>query len=427
MNKIILLLLGVPFLVYGAYEKPALWSAKWSSLGGTFVVADGSDAAAFNPAGLVNGGNEGSKAELGINLSPVLSKFKGPIVQNNTQEEGENVFSPSGGFVYQRDMSSKVSIGVGVYGAGGNTAKYEDLDFTVLDADLTKKGVNETDLKLIEASLGMGYKMNKNFSLGLSWRISHAKAKFLSASGSAAAVAHIAYEDLTDTNFTGFRLGAQYLSDDKSWGLGFAYRSQLNLELEGDVSGQLQLGANGAVSNITNPGKVTAQSRFPMQASLGGFKKWKKLKTYFQVDWTQYSVNERIKFDGDVNGTFTNTPVIQDNDDMYSFKVGLECGCDKGWTWRLGYALSTQVTPNNAARATLASPGTGHLLAVGAGKRFSDKWLLDFALERAWRGGDVDGNEPSNSGVAAGTNTAPKKGEYESAGYSAHISAKYSF
>jgi long-subunit fatty acid transport protein len=436
-NSPFFLLLILSFSAQAAYEKPTLWSAKWSSLGGASVMAaSGSDALVFNPAGLI----DGDKAELGINFSPVIAKFKGPVVANNTQAEGENTFTPSAAILYSKPLNNKITIGAGVYGAGGNSAEYKNINFSTVHANYTQAGTNKTDLKLLEASIGMGFKLNQNWSFGAAWRLGMATADFFSSSASTTAAAHLKYKGLKDTNLTGFRFGAKYISDNKDWGIGLSYRSQVTYKLEGDGSGSMQFGtaltaANGGNSNATlSSGKVETTSRLPTQVSLGAFKKWTKLTTYFQFDWTDYSVNERIKFNGaalipnaaaavqNAVGDLTRTPVIQDGKDMYSLKLGLEYPCHETWLMRFGYALSTQVTPDNAARSTLASPGTGHLLAIGAGKSMSETWNLDFAIERAWRSGTVAANNPANSG---GVNSL--QGKYESAGYTAHMTTKFMF
>ncbi len=434
-------MLSIPSIAHSAYEKPSLWSAKWTSLGGaSAAAASGSDALVFNPAGLA----KSSKSELGINLAPTIAKFKGPNVSNNIQQEGESTFSPVGGLIYSRPLNEKISLGAGFYVAGGNSAEFEGINFESINSTFTKRGTNKTDLKLFEASLGLGYKVNNNLRLGAAWRIGKASAELFSSSATAGAsglAAHVQYTDLKDTNLAGFRLGAQYESDDSTWGLGLHYRSQVTYRLEGKGGGSLQLGtnltaANGGTStaNLQTP-NVQATSRLPMQLSLGSFKKFDKLTVHFQFDWTKYSVNEKIKFEGEAfktsDGSATlnnnlpdlkNTPVIQDNSDMYAYKLGLDYMCDNGWNWRLGYALSTQVTPDNSAKSTLASPGNGHLLAIGAGKEINENWNIDFAIERAWRSGEVGNNLNPNSG-----NTTILQGEYESAGHTAHVTAKYLF
>ena len=85
---------------------------------------------------------------------------------------------------------------------------------------------------------------------------------------------------------------------------------------------------------------------------------------------------------------------------------------------RVGYALTSQVTPDNRARSTFASPGFGHSFAVGTGMdMLQDQMELNVAGEYSFASG-------------AGTNpndaiTAEK--DFSTKAYVLHTGVSYKF
>lgn len=402
--------------VYAAgFEKAVMWSAEWSSLAGAATSkVEGADALFFNPAGLT----EGRQREASLNFSPTASKFTGPNTTNNNRQKGEQNISPVSGILYTQKINDKASFGLGTYVAGGSSASYEKVDFSNVSPMLdTLKPDIKSEIQVIEASIGGAYKITKNFSIGASWRASFVNAEMASAEvithpkfGKMLVATEI--KDLKDENYNGYRLGAQYHSNNRKWGVGASYRSNVDFVAEGKATVKVE-------SAMTNMAPVSTQvdnkdaaisNSFPEQYTIGAYKQFGKYTTLLsEYDFTKYSRNEKVKVTGGVN-----SEIKQNWKDMHNAKLGIVYSGIKNVALRAGYAQTSQVTPSNAARSTFSSPGKGHTIALGSGTSLlKGKLLLDFAGETSF---------------AKGTSTdANLKGEYSSVAYSAHTSLKYNF
>ena len=429
MKLILLFLFLFCSFAYGAgFEKVTMWSAKWSALASAATASvEGSESLLFNPAGLI----KACQGDASFNFSPGFSLFKGPAVTDNKELDGKRVFVPVMGVTSNYLLSDKLAVGLGVYVSGGTKAKFEGLDFSSVNANYsTLRPTQESSLSVIETGLGAAYKLNNNWNVGATWRITMVRADLSSAKavtngGAAVALINVHLKDLEDENFTAFRLGTQFLSDSKNWGLGLAYRSNIEFKAQGKSSGQLQRGDSyggtaGQTGVLNGGGDVTVEGHFPQQISLGAFSKLaQKTTLFYEVSWTEYSKLKKLK----INGTALTLPLIGSNviqdieqnwKDQWNFKLGLQYQL-LVWQLRGGYALTTQVTPDDYARVTFSSPGLGHSFILGAGRPwFNGKLITDFATEYSMASGDG----VSSDGIS---------GKYSTEIMVAHLSCKYVF
>jgi long-subunit fatty acid transport protein len=268
-------------------------------------------------------------------------------------------------------------------------------------------GQTKTDLKVTEFSAGVGGQLTPNFRVGAAWRLVNVSADmaFLSETnlGGDSVLLNLQAKGLTAQAADAFRLGAQYESTDKSWGLGAMYRSEVFFRAQGKSGGQREFRTGGTratagfsgVAQMTE-GNVQIQSTFPQQLNVGGFYgdvgKWKVLGEY---SWTQYSVNDILDVSGEVGvpnllgtiATVSNSLNTADLElkwnDQHLYRLGFEKYCEDNLTLRAGFAYTTIVTPDFRAKQTFSTPGAVKAVSLGAGKTFGS-WDHNLAGEYTW-------------------------------------------
>jgi long-chain fatty acid transport protein len=378
-------------------EKNVNWSGKYNGVAGaaTSSVSD-SEGLFFNPAGLA--GVEG-KGDVHVNFSPTFSQFEGPVTANDQQKKSVQSFSPLGGITSAYRLDDSTVLGGGVFVSGGTKARYENIDGI--------GGVGQSSLSIIEGTVGAAKKINENFSIGASWRISYASAELATIQTIAGpGILHIEFRDLSTWNFTGFRVGAQYQADKLSFGLNI--RTPLNVKLKGDT-------ATGENTNpiIKKDSDTTVSATFPWALSLGAdYAVDSKLRLLSDLSYTNYAANKNLEI---ISGTLGDVSRTLNWHDLYIARLGAEYKIQDNLVLRGGYALISAVTNKDFANATYSSPGLGHSLTLGAGSKFGN---LDAnaALDYSFASGHSDGN-----GASA------LSGDYKSHSYTAHLGVAYSY
>ncbi len=406
------------------FEKTVMWSGKWAALGGAATGAvDGADALFFNPAGLA----EKNSTELSLNYSPLLTHVSGAqAVDDEKIDSDKNVIRHVSGALFKKSLTNNLALATGVYVSGGAGAKFRSVDYSSVNSGFSVYNpVVKSDVKIIEYGLGAGYKINNNFSVGATYRITMAMADFSSASVSSGILFNTHFDNMTDFNFAGVRLGAKYLSDDKTWGLGLSYRSEVKMDMKGDAHGEYVIGATSTKYEMTGGKDAVLHSQLPNQVNFGGFYKYSDRATVFaEYSWTDYSQNDEIKIDGELKlqaahgstNVLAGKTVKQNWKDAHILRLGHEYLMENDWAIRTGYAFTSRVTSRDAVSITFTAPGVGHTFVAGAGTKFLDnKLALDFAGEYSFVQGS--GTHP-DSGVS---------GEFFSSGAAVHTSLSYLF
>lgn len=423
------------------FEKVVMWSGRYGGLAGaTTSYVDGAQSLAFNPAGLarpegwVTGWSDKKMGgDLSLNFSPTISRFKGPIT-SPAQSEGEWTFSPVfGGLASYRPMEG-LGIGIGGFVSGGTRSEYENVDFSGFNPNFdTLRPDIVADLSIIEASVGAGWEPLAGLRIGAAYRVVFVSAELQSAlpvpapAGAPAGTPPVALvavnlDDLSDTGWDGFRVGVQYAPAKGAFGLGVHWRSPVGFDADGDVSGQIEggVGPNGPAADLQG-GEARARASFPSQIVAGGFiapLPSRKLRIFAEYSFTNYEVIRAIELDGTLQGPTgpIDVPDITTNwNSQHQMRVAAEMLLPKSMAVRAGYALTGQVTNEDFARATLASPGLGHSITVGAGGvTWGGRLQLNGAFEASFASGD-------------GTNELGIPGEFESLGLVLHLGATMGF
>ncbi|NJL24274.1 MAG: hypothetical protein HC902_03245 [Calothrix sp. SM1_5_4] len=323
--------------------------------------------------------------------------------------------------IYGASINENLGFGVGGYISGGSQALYKDVTL----AGFAGSNEVKTDLTIAEIAAGLGYRVNEKLKLGLAYRVVVAKANFAFLQRGTGTVANIQVNDLEDTNYAGFKLGAQYkLSENGA--MGFTYRSQTDFAAKGKFGGMVHTSTLNLPIDKTD---ATARTTLPMQATLGYQHKlddsWNFLSEYA---WTQYSKVEDITVEGTLtrsNGASVigrDPKVVQKWKDQHNIRLGAEY-LAFFIPIRFGYGWTSQVTNTDYARASFTAPGSGHTLTLGTGTNVGESLSFDGGLEYTWVKGE-------GHGAAAGTGGAGndiRAGDYSTTAYALHLGATYHF
>lgn len=410
MKKWTLLFLGLILsgnTFAAGFEKTVLWSGKHAGTANAAVSSvSTSEALFFNPAGLA-GADAG---DVSVNFSPIFSKFTAPLTQTLDNEDSKQAFSPIFGLTGAYRLGSKVVFGLGTFVSGGVNTTYDD---SSLPDDIKGK------LELIDFAVGLGYQINKRLRLGASWKATWAKAELASHAPDLTGLGGapeqvVSIKELEKWNFTGLRIGMQYIVPDQ-FGLGLNVRTPVTLEMEGKAESTLGVSDNDAELKSTLPLQVTAGAHFYAT------KAW---KWYTQVDWTNYSHNKSLEVVATLGGNAV-PDITLDWSDMIVARLGTEYDIDETWTVRGGYAFTNQVTNENRAKPTFSTPGIAHTLLVGGGAHVGN-FDFNLALDYSWaksKGAD----DTYDFSAIVPTADFSTSGDYKVVAYGAHLGMTYNF
>lgn len=419
------LAVGAGNAVAGGFEKATMWDARYSALGGAAASSvNNSSAMFFNPAGLAFIESN----DISLHFSPTIVQANGPA-NGSDYKKGEKVFAPNGGFTGAYRLNDDFVLGYGVFGTGGSAAKYRGVTVGnqggILLPDTSVTGTYSTDIKIIEAAVGLGYRINNNWSVGGTYRFTYAYADINMLSSLAGIGADLGYNDMDGTNAFSVRLGAMYRSDDDRWGWGINYRSEVKVKADGKASFRHGAGAIDGIPDVPpmySDHAVTAKTALPTQISTGAdYLLNNDWRLFGEVTYTNYSAIEDIQFDSRegvlVDKLNTNWK------DQWNFRFGTEFYGVDNWTLRAGYVYTTAVVPEKYAAPTFSTPASAHTVAIGAGTSFlQDKLLFDIAAEyNHIRNSDSKGG----GGLTNTTDSAP--GRYDSNATAIHASLRYMF
>ena len=384
----------------GGFEKNVTWSGKYVGIGGAAVSrVEGSESLYFNPAGLAS--KRGENGDVTLNFSPTFAKFKGPFVAGR-QEESDKSFIPVGGATASYQIMDRLSVGVGYYVSGGTSATYESVNLTGVPVIGGTTPELKSELALTELAVGLGYEVLPGLRLGAAWRMLNVNGDFFFA----APGAYTKIEDIKDTKYNGFKVGAQYQNTDKTWGVGVMFRNGVNFnaDMRRSVSG-------GATIPATDG---TIRSSFPWQAAIGAnYSITEAWHLHGEFTHTDYDHNGKIDYTG---AGAVSIPLNWK--DQQNYRLGVEYTGFENLALRAGYVFTSQVVPDGNANATFSTPGNGHTVTIGAGRSFLEGNVLDVnvAAEHSWASADI----AANTGASV-------PGEYSSSSWAAHLGAAYKF
>ncbi|MDR3606815.1 MAG: hypothetical protein P4M08_05460 [Oligoflexia bacterium] len=401
-------------VAFGAgFEKNILFSGKYAGRAGTGVSdARGAEALFFNPAGLASG-TPGIEAT--GDFSPTWAKFTAPLTQSGVGVNGNTTYDSLYGAFASYNINEHWGFGVGSYAGAGAHAEYDG-------ATLSYPGLgtvtNDVKARIYdtEASIGTGMEILPGLRLGAAWRATHVSATLNQLQATTSSIASVSFNDLGVWRYNGFRLGAQYTNPDNTWGLGVTWRTAVNFNTAGNVSGTVSSALTGGTPTAVASTPATLGSTLPSQVTVGGNYQLmpKTLKGFLEYVWTNYSTDQQLSVGGVFAGQTLPNQVLGFTNQS-NIRLGFECTAVPNWVFRAGYVWTSQVTPNVPANPVLEPPAHADTITVGAGTTLiADLLEVNGAFEYDW----VDGSGTSAQAIA---------GEYSAKSYDLHLGATVRF
>lgn len=426
------LLIGAQAFAAG-FEKTVTWSGKHAGQAGIGIATvAGPESLYFNPAGLASG----TGTEMSLNFSPVFGQFKAPFADAGSAvaRDGKRSFSPIFGANFSHKINEQLGVGVGAFVSGGTRAEYEAFTDATTgpfdDLDPTFKSY----LSILEVVPGVAYAISDDLKIGLGLRWLFVGGDFNYASNiQTAAAFEQQFSNLKANKFGGVRAGIQYAPRDSNWGLGLNFRSSVDFTAEGDVKYRLdpQLGTAGNTIQEFNSTGGSISGTFPWQLGIGT---WfdlspKKFRVGLEYSFSQYAKNRVLgihnpsDFSTAGGGALATAATLSSNNDIslswhnqHVARIGFEYMLET-LALRAGYAYTSQVTDTKNPLPTLASPGAGHSITLGAGAPIMDKVEANLGVEYSMASGT-----PAAADVGA-----TRAGEYSSNAYAAHVGVNVAF
>jgi long-subunit fatty acid transport protein len=424
--------LSVTTVIAAGFEKSVNLSARSVGMGQAVVgQTSGAESLIYNPAGLVNG----SGTQVSASFSPVFSKFSGPIVLADQEVDSDRLMSPVFGVLASHKLDNRWAVGLGTFVAGGTKAVFRNINFSPVAASLNElKPRLASELSILDASMGVAYQVHRDVSVGVSWRGTFVRGKFATiysiapggdwpeATSSDYGLLALRFNELSANNFAGFRIGAQYQPSGQPFGFGLNIRTPVGFRAKSSFTAEFEplLSSNAPSGLMTQGGSIEAS--FPTQIAVGGYvDPVKSTRLAIEYAWTGYSAVEELKLTGTVTlpsgapASLAPRDIKTDWKDQHNFRVGVEHRFGL-WAARLGWVGTSQVTPDEQARATFASPGFGQSLVAGVGTLLVDsKLAVDFAMDYSFASGETNFNDQTIYG------------DYSSSAVGAHLTLTYNF
>ncbi|WP_028022824.1 outer membrane protein transport protein [Enterovibrio calviensis] len=312
---------------------------------------------------------------------------------------------------YVNPLDDKWAFGLGLYTTYGVGTDYPDA-FNAGDL------AGDTSLVSVNFNPAASYRINEKFSIGAGLNIVYAMAELNRHYGiSSVAVSNDFSDKLIsmegDTWGFGWNAGAVYeLNENHRFG--FAYRSQIDLEFNGDFtdySGNIIPGGGETGGDLDVP--------LPAIAEISGFHQLNQTwAVHYSVMWSQWSEFTELKATGS-GCSKTNGICFQKDekyDDAFRYSIGTTYTLDSQWTLRTGFAFDEQ-----AGKSTLSIPDTDrYWFSGGATYQYSPSMSFDAGLTYIRSSSSTFNESSSISGI-----------DYEFAGkgaaYLAAVQANYTF
>jgi len=410
----------------------ALIEQSVSGLGNAYAgaAASAEDASTvfYNPAGLMY--LEGNQLVAAGHIIKPSAEFSGsattalgaPITGSDGGDAGDTSLIPN--LYYSRKLPNNFVFGLGINAPFGLKTEY--------DASwVGRYHAIESDLKTVNINPAIAYKGGPNLSVGVGVNIQYIEATLSQAINQtsscigvvlaqnpgmdpATALAICGGLGVSTADATG-----EIEGDDWSYGynfglvydvasgtrFGFAYRSKIKQELEGDArftnadaffTGNGLFVPTSVAANVTLPETVS----FSLYHDINS--RWAMLA---DATWTHWNRFQELRVD--YASIQPDSVTVEDWTNSMRYSLGLNYRYDSAWLLRTGVAFDEEAIPNDAHR-TPRIPGNDRTwLAIGARYQHSSALAFDIGYAHLF----MDDTRIDHTSTTAGTIT----GEYDNA------------
>ncbi len=371
-----ILVLFPTLVLASGYEKPSLFGARPAALGGVGSLAgNAAEGLAFNP-GIISAGRPGWT--LSLNFSPTSSELSGPFNNDNDAVTSSKQTSNSAGGMVAYNWNEKWGVALGRYAVGGGKTVYDDVVFRGFTEPLDFY----SDIKLSEVALGLGYKINEMWSLGIAVRRLTYEASYTRPARAAfgLAVGAPEFRDLKDDS-DGYRLGLQF-RPNPALKTALMYRSPVDIRAEGFISGGKAI--TPFFTTAIAPGQARLITTLPQVYLAAVAYRWTPTwQTFFEASSTNYSTVRTVELET-TSSDVGNRSILQNWKDQTLYKLGVEY-TGFAMPLRAGISQTSQVTDEENS-SPLIYPATAlQSLSLGTGYRFKifgNTAQVDFAIDK---------------------------------------------
>ena len=335
---------------------------------GEAAMADGADAQWRNPAMLTY--LEGTQVSVGaiyvdpnIDIDGTSTSMMGQSTSSNSSDFAHSAVIPN--FYVSHKYNDKFALG---FAAGTNYGMETDLGTDFGGANFG----NEASVTSMELNLNVAYQVLENVSIGGGIR-------YVMAEGSFGAVSAITIPNAINQGDT-----LKYMEgDDTEWAwqvgsawqinennrLGFTYKSEVDLTLEGHAEGM----GFGLAPGQKKSGSMNLA--LPATAEIASFHQLTDtIAVHASINWTDWSSFEKLV--ADFPGEQSDTIKMENWEDNYRFAIGTTYQMTPKLALRSGIAYDTSAVSEKNRTATI--PETDRTwLSIGAGYQWSEQLTLD--------------------------------------------------
>ncbi|PSW03621.1 outer membrane protein transport protein [Photobacterium lipolyticum] len=338
---------------------------------GEAAIADNAAVLARNPAAMTLF----KTAELSGGLSIV-----DPTVDVDDNDFGQSAkdvapmgFIPSAYYIHP--INNRIAVGLAMFSNYGVATEYPDK----FNAGST---AGETSLMTVNLNPNIAYRINDHFSIGGGISLVYGDAELKRHYGLLGLVGKNSSDNTIkmegDTYDWSWNIAALYeVNDDHRFGL--SYRSQVDLDFEGDFTDYT--GKITGTPNTVVTGKLPVV--LPAIAEFSGYhalnNQW---AVHYSVQWTQYSKFEELRATSDqCNPGYEGEAGVclmkdEDYDDNFRWALGATYSLNPEWILRAGFAFDEQ-----AGKSTLSIPDTDrYWYSAGATYTYSPNMSFDFGF-----------------------------------------------
>ncbi|MDK9738285.1 OmpP1/FadL family transporter [Vibrio sp. D404a] len=328
---------------------------------GEAAMADNAGAQWRNPAMLTY--LEGTQVSVGaIYVDPNIDieGTSGANTPANSEDFAHSAVIPN--FYVSHQYSEKLAIG---FAAGTNYGMETDLGTDFAGANHG----NEASVISMELNLNAAYQVLENVSVGGGIRYVMAEGSFgATATGTLPVGTTLKYMEGDDTAW-GWQVGTAWQINENHR-LGFTYKSEVDLTLEGHAKG---FAFNMANPNAHKPGSMDLA--LPATAEIASFHQLTdKVAVHASVNWTDWSSFKELV--ADFPGEPSDLIKEENWEDNYRFAIGTTYQMTPKLALRSGIAYDTSAVSEEHRTATI--PETDRTwLSIGAGYQWSEQLTLD--------------------------------------------------
>ncbi|WP_207234078.1 OmpP1/FadL family transporter [Shewanella maritima] len=348
-----------PYAHSGAYMFNELGMMNISTAGaGAQAIAEGAETAFANPAAMA----EFDSAAIAFNLQGMVSSIEYTdtgstgIFANGEQQTQAGTAMPVASGYYVQPLSDNWHFGLALASAGGSVIDYgNDFSGAVL--------LQDAQLTTVQLTPSLAYSVNEqlSFGVGLVTEFGLLEQNF---AGSDEALLP-AVKATGDSLGFGYNISGFYKYNDKHQ-YGFIYRSQIDHQMEGDLSAT-ELATNSRI-DIVMPASLLVS---------GVHKVSSKMSLLWSAGWTEFSQIEA-------------TPIVLNNislgidrqwQDTYSASIGVHYQLTDDW--RLESGVYYETSPQDDPQLQFPDVPTGEIWKLGLGATYdiSEQWRMQMYYE----------------------------------------------